>query len=220
MTRILRLVATPLAVLGVASVLPAPAAAQQLTLGTWTGTLELQGGAQISVEFTVTAADESYEITMNAVNGVPSPATDFEVDGRKMAFVWAGFSCSLQERNNQYAGDCEAADGSSSKLTLAVPMVIETDPGKLTTEDLMRTRAATVFDAVQQLRQRWLRDRAFPRVNVYDDREFMGGIEYLRSIEPIYVDEIRFYGPADADRLFGGENPGGAIGIIPKVRRR
>ena len=218
MTRILRLVTTSLAVLGVASVLAAPAAAQHLTPGTWTGTLELQGGAQISVECTVAAAGESDEIPMSAVNGVPSPVTDVEVDGRKIAFVWAGFSCSLQERNNQYAGDCEAPDGSSSKLTLATPTAIETDPGKLTTEDLRRTSAATVFDAVQQLRQRWLRDRAFVRVNVYVDREFMGGIEYLRSLEPLDVDEMGFYGPADADRLFGGENPGGAIGIIRRVR--
>jgi hypothetical protein len=57
-------------------------------------------------------------------------------------------------------------------------------------------------------------------VNVHHESELVVGIEFLGSIEPTYVDEIRFYGPADADRLFGGENPGGAIGIIPKVRRR
>jgi hypothetical protein len=201
-----------------ATVIAVPATAQDLTHGTWTGTLELQGGAEISVEFVVAPVGGAYEITMNAVNGVPSPVTDVEIDGRKISFGWAGFSCSLQERNNQYSGDCEAADGSSSKLTLAVPSAIETDASKLTTEDLMRTRAPTVFEAVQQLRQRWLRDRAAVKVNVYVDREFMGGIEYLRTLEPIYVDEIRFYGPEDADRLFGGENPGGAIGIIRRVR--
>jgi hypothetical protein len=48
-------------------------------------------------------------------------------------------------------------------------------------------------------------------VAVYFDRQLMGSVGVLRSLNPIDVQEVRFYTASEATTRFGTNNEGGAI---------
>ena len=50
-------------------------------------------------------------------------------------------------------------------------------------------------------------------VSVYLGNQHMGGVEFLRTLDPRTVLELRFYTAAEATTIFGTGNMGGAIAI-------
>ncbi len=216
------------ALLWAASVLATSASAQVVTPGTWTGALRIADGAPLAVEYTVKATGDSVEITMKTADGPPSPVTDLRLVERQMAFRWGSFACTLgRKQERTYAGPCRTADGTVGQLTLTAPSteVFETGGGGgkgdvLTTEDLVGTRTTNVYDAVAKLRPRWLRPRTPtasivfpPEVHVYLGDQPMGGVDFLRTLEPDAVKEVRFYATADATTRWGSQNTGGVIAV-------
>ena len=100
--------ATYVSILGLATILTAPVSAQQLTRGTWTGTLKLAGGPEIAVELLVRGGGDRQQITMKAVDGPASPVLDLQVTDREIGFLWGNFSCFLVEADGStYRGVCE-----------------------------------------------------------------------------------------------------------------
>ena len=208
------------AVLLAGSVLAASASAQGLAPGIWTGTLKIAGGARLVVEYTVTGGGgDSVEITMKTADGPASPVTDLKLAERQLAFRWGSFSCALgRKQERTYAGRCQTADGTVGELTLTAAATEVYDV--LTTEDLVGTRTTNVYDAVAKLRPRWLRPRTPtasivfpPEVHVYLGDQPMGGVDFLRTLEPDAVKEVRFYATADATTRWGSQNTGGVIAV-------
>ena len=209
------------------SILATSASAQGLTLGTWAGALRIAGGAPMAVEYTVKATGDSVEITMKTADSPPSLVTDLRLVERQMAFRWGSFACTLgRKQERTYAGPCRTADGTVGQLTLTAPAteVLETGGGResdvLTTADLVSTRTSNVYDAVAKLRPRWLRPRTPaaslvfpPEVHVYLGDQPMGGVDFLRTLEPDAVKEVRFYATADATTRWGSQNTGGVIAV-------
>ena len=207
-------------------VLATPASAQDVTPGTWTGVLKI-GGARLAVEYTIRKAADSLEIAMKTADAPASPVTDLKLAERQMAFRWGGFSCALgRKQERTYAGTCRTADGTVSELTLTAPAteVYESGGGSnadvLTTADLVSTLTTNVYDAVAKLRPRWLRPRTPtasivfpPEVHVYLGDQPMGGVDFLRTLEPDAVKEVRFYATADATTRWGSQNTGGVIAV-------
>jgi hypothetical protein len=211
-------------VLGMVSILAAPAGAQSLTSGTWTGTLQLAGGAQVEVEFTVTERGDSLHVTMNAIDGPESPVTNLRLSGGEIAFNWGSFACSLEGKGSSYEGDCLIADRSAGELTLVPPdEAAGTGLGRdvLTREDLIRYGALNVYAGVQLLRPTWLQCRVTQHAMRGATVQFyVGGsnqprsADDLRSLSPVDIKEVRFYGPSEATQLFGSHNVCGAVSVI------
>ena len=216
--------------------LPSTSYSQDLPRGVWTGTLALSGGPQLAIEFAVTTIDGSYAITMNVVDGPASPVSPSEVTRERMQFRWGAFECELTRTGEaRFTGKCLGDDRTEAKLTLtpppAVPAVADPPPqdaddrdrNVLRTEDLLSTRASNVYDALQRLRPQWLRARGPARigrvavVQVYLDHQPMGGVDFLRTLEPDAVAEIRFLTAAEATTEYGSQNEGGVIAV---TRRR
>ena len=206
-------------ILGIALGLATPATAQTIKEGTWTGTLNLSNGPKIEVEFTVQGEGESLQIVMKAVNGPPTSATDIEVSDDRISFTWGAFSCSLERKgDSKYEGECTGAD--DAQLSLEAPAErATTSRDVVTREQLLETQQTTVFEALRQLRPRWLRTRGNVRqagdvtVNVYMGGQKMGPVEFLTTLDPQVIGEIRFYTAAEATTLFGTGNMAGVIAI-------
>ena len=83
----------------------------------------------------------------------------------------------------------------------------------------MATQQATVFDALRQLRPRWLSSRGGARVGrnlsvtVYMGRQRMGTVDFLRTLDPQAVRDVRFYTGSEATTIFGTDAAGGVIEI-------
>lgn len=198
-------------VVGIGAVIAAPAHAQDLTLGKWSGNLNISG-AQVAVEYTVTVAGDAPQAIMNAVDGPPSPVKNLRVTDGEMTFDWGSFSCSLIKiRDATYLGECTTSDGSQGVLTLAPPHAAAQEAASdaardvLTTEELVATEASNVWDALQRLRPRWLRARSAGRtisvvmVAVYLDGVPKGYIQ--QGVDPRYERN-----PTQAVMGFGGES--------------
>lgn len=208
---------TAIAILAV----PGGLAAQELDLGQWSGTLSLSQGPVLAVVYHVTRPGGAYHVTMNVVDGPPSEVTNIELQNETLTFQWGAFACELQRQNNgRFLGIC-VGGGGTSELTLVPPMPDAVDDGSgkdvLTTADLVRTRASSVYDALQRLRPQWLRPRGPARigynvvVRVYIDNQPIGGLDFLRSLDPEAIAEVRFYTASEANMRFSGDNDGGAI---------
>ncbi len=206
-------------ILGIAFILATPVSAQTLTAGKWTGTLNLSSGAAIEVEFTVQGEGDAMQIVMNAVTGPPQPVTDLELSDKEMSFTWGAFTCSLERKNDsKYEGECGGA--AAARLSLEAPTESSSlGEDILTGEQLAETQQANVYDALRQLRPRWLRARAGGgatrtlRVTVYMGSQRMGGVEFLRTLDAQEVRELRYYTGSEATTMFGTDNAGGAIVI-------
>ncbi len=208
-------------ILGIALGLATPATAQTVKQGTWTGTLDLSNGPEIKVEFTVQGEGESLQIVMKAVNGPPQPVTDVELSDKGMSFTWGAFTCSLERKDDErYDGECGGA--AEAQLSLEAPTGRSSSVRDvLTGEELVETEQPTVYEALRQLRPRWLRPRgrglrmsgAVDVVSVYMGNQRMGSVDFLRSLPPRAVGELRLYTAAEATTIFGTGNMGGAIAI-------
>ncbi len=177
-------------ILSIALALATPITAQTSKQGTWTGTLNLATGPKFEVEFMVQGEGESLQIAMKTVNGPPQSVTDVELSDKAMSFTWGAFTCSLERKGDaRYEGECSGAD--DAQLALEAPAGPSTTSRDVVTrEQLLETQQTTVFEALRQLRPRWLRTRGRVRqegnvtVNVYMGGQRMGPVEFLTTIDP------------------------------------
>ena len=90
---------------------------------------------------------------------------------------------------------------------------------RLVAADMANQQELDLYQAIRQLRGRWLtsRGRGTPRVHV-DGGARQGGIEALQNIRVAEVQEVEFMGAADATLRFGTGYDAGAI--IVTTRRR
>lgn len=91
-------------------------------------------------------------------------------------------------------------------------------PGALTRANLMGTGMADLYDAIERLRPRWLKERGstFGGSNRFA-RVFLNGFSYgdldfLRQIQVLDVSDVSFLSAADAATRFG--TPAGTGGVI------
>jgi len=95
------------------------------------------------------------------------------------------------------------------------------DPYIITAEELAGANAANLFDAVRQLRPRWL-ERTSPttftvsaeyQIVVYMDRIRFGDPAMMRSVPVSLPQSVRWLSPSEAQSEFGVGNLQGAIQI-------
>jgi hypothetical protein len=104
--------------------LAAPAAAQTLTPGTWTGTIAPPGSEPVDVTYDVVLEGDSLTIAINAPPGA-RPFHDIQVSDGELKFWFepgTAVDCVLARQDDgSYAGDCVAEDGSAGQLTMVPP---------------------------------------------------------------------------------------------------
>jgi hypothetical protein len=91
----------------------------------------------------------------------------------------------------------------------------------LTEEELARSNAVNLFEAVQSLRPEWLRTRGLMTPNnpnpepamVYVNGVRSGTIDALRGLRLHDAVELRFLSPSDATTRYGTGHTGGAIEV-------
>ncbi len=82
----------------------------------------------------------------------------------------------------------------------------------LTVADMSEVQQLSVYQAIQRLRPRWLRQRSNRLPNVYiDGSRRTGGLDDLRSMRTSEVQEMQYLSGSDATTRFGTGNDGGAI---------
>jgi len=99
----------------------------------------------------------------------------------------------------------------------------------ITQEEIREANVGNAFDAVQQLRPRFLQAReliALPRtpgstasaplVYVYVNDVEMGGVDYLKNIPAELVEEIRYLDSIEAGNRFGASDGRVAIAVTLK----
>lgn len=97
-------------------------------------------------------------------------------------------------------------------------------------EDLQRTDAQNLGDAIQRLRPEWFRrnpSRGAPTMGglrtasdglvVWVDNNRAGGTEILTQMQITSVSSVRYFTPSEAQSRFGNGNTGGAILVITKT---
>ena len=98
------------------------------------------------------------------------------------------------------------------------------DPNVITREELATANAANLFDAIRQLRPRWL-ERLGPttfsaasdyQVLVYMDRIRFGAPDMLRQVPISMPLSVRYYSASEAQAEFGVGNLQGAIQIVTR----
>lgn len=212
----------------IAAVVALPASAQTLVPGTWAGTLRVAGASPIAVELVVQRVGDSVAATMKTRSGPTSPVTDLKLGDAELAFRWGAFVCSLQPKGDRtYEGSCTTADGTAGQLSLNAPKEarpVRASRDLVTEEDLARTGASNLYDALQKLHPGWLRPRTpsssvtFPPVVlVYLNDQQVGGVEFLHTFSVAGVTAVRFYSASDATLRWGGSNTGGAIAITQRA---
>ena len=98
----------------------------------------------------------------------------------------------------------------------------------ITAAQMLEVNASDVFDAVQKLEPDWLTSRGTvsmtdgsPAVaSVFLSGSQMGTVEYLRTLRPDDVDEVRYYEAGEASARFGMGHPRGVIDVIVRGTRR
>ena len=83
---------------------------------------------------------------------------------------------------------------------------------RLTADDLVNQQGMDLFQAISQLRGRWLTGRGggVPGVHV-DGRQSLGGVDELRNISVSDVQEVEYLSASDATSRFGIGYQSGAI---------
>ena len=206
-------------IVGLGILFAVPATAQTLAEGKWTGTLNLTSGATIEVEFMVEGEGDAMQIVMKSVAGPPQPVTELELSDKELSFTWGAFTCSLERKgDSKYEGECGGA--ADAQLSLEAPTERSSlGEDVLTGEQLAETQQENVYEALRQLRPRWLRARGgggatrTVTVSVYMGAQRMGNVDFLRSLDAQGIREIRFYTSSEATTRFGTDNVGGAIVI-------
>jgi hypothetical protein len=83
---------------------------------------------------------------------------------------------------------------------------------RLTIDDMSEVQQLSVYQTIQRLRPRWLRQRSNKLPNVYiDGSRRTGGLDDLRSMRTSEVQEMQYLSGSDATTRFGTGNDGGAI---------
>ena len=103
----------------------APASAQALPQGTWTGTMSPPGGEAIPVNFEVSESAGALSIAMMAVQVEGEmPFRDIRLDGQTMTFWWevgVRVDCSLTRTEaGGFKGTCSDGTGASGEGTLTM----------------------------------------------------------------------------------------------------
>jgi len=108
---------------------------------------------------------------------------------------------------------------SSSHATRPSNATPSRDADVITADELTGTTAASVYDAVRQLRPAWWM-RSQPTVVlrqnqliVYVDGIRYGGFDSLRQLSKTSVAFVRYYSPGSAEARFGPGHPLGAIEV-------
>ena len=116
---------------------------------------------------------------------------------------------------NGLAGCASGSGGSGSSGSSGS----SSGPNRLTAADLVNQQELDLYDAIRQLRGRWLtsRGRGTPRV-VVDGSPRQSGIDELRSLRVSDVQEIEFLSASNATTRFGTGYDAGAI--LVTTRRR
>ncbi len=102
-----------------------PVLAQDLEVGTWTGTVTPPSSQVFDVTYIVEHTDDALTITMNSPMG-PLPFSNIEVGENNITFSWqAGpthLDCDLKtQEDGSYKGECVDADGSPGTLIMIPP---------------------------------------------------------------------------------------------------
>ena len=110
-------------------------------------------------------------------------------------------------------------------VAVRAPRQLPSRPNVIVAEELKRTSATNVYDAVVQLRPQWaatVRKRSFAEQERVGDRgtviAYVDGVRYgevdaLREVPLLTVQEIRFYDATEATSRFGTGHPAGAIEV-------
>lgn len=94
----------------------------------------------------------------------------------------------------------------------------------ITHEQLLEVSASDVYEAVQRLQPSWLTSRG-PRsltddtpsvASVYMSGSHVGDVEFLRTLQPDEVEELRYYEAGEASARFGMGHPRGVIEVHPR----
>ena len=110
--------------------LAAPASAQQLAAGLWTGTVDPPDGMALDVEYDVAYDEEgTLQITLYPPDGVGAPPEivfqDVALEEGSLTFWWfagTNLTCELlQLEDGSFEGDCVDEDGVSGTLVMVPP---------------------------------------------------------------------------------------------------
>ena len=114
---------------------------------------------------------------------------------------------------------CASGSGGSGSSGSGSSSGSSSGPNRLTAADLVNQQELDLYDAIRQLRGRWLssRGRGTPRV-VVDGSPRQSGIDELRSLRVSDVQEIEFLSASNATTRFGTGYDAGAI--LVTTRRR
>lgn len=102
----------------------APAGAQEMQQGTWTGTMFPPGGAGVPVTYEVAQTDGALSIVMSNVQLGDMPFSDAQLEGDELTFWWepgTRVDCTLQRKEDQsFEGTCSAGNGDGA-ITMVPP---------------------------------------------------------------------------------------------------
>jgi hypothetical protein len=95
----------------------------------------------------------------------------------------------------------------------------------ITKDEIVGAQASNVYDAVRMLRPNFLNPHGRTTINgadtgypkVYLDRNLLGDINSLKTLNPNGIREIHYYNGAEASSRFGLDNVSGAIEVISDV---
>lgn len=101
------------------------------------------------------------------------------------------------------------------------------DANRITHEQLVSTGASDAYEAIRQLRPSFLRPHGNATIRdphgvlpvIYVDDARLGGIENLRDIAIVHVQEIRYIDAIEATTRFGQGHTGGAILVITRSQQ-
>ena len=218
----------------VVATLPGPGEGQEIAR-IWNGVMTLSTGPRVEVYLTSFETEDGIRATIKTFDGPVSDVTNLIWEERVLAFRWGSFQCDLREDASRgYEGNCALDGGGSATLTLDLPPDLKeaTDMRAagaasggdvLTTDELVSSGMLTLYEAIEQLKPRWLIPRGPNKylrrlfVYVYADGQRIGDVDVLRSMRPGDVTTVRYYNASDATQRFGATNEGGAIAL---TRRR
>jgi hypothetical protein len=136
---------------------------------------------------------------------------------------------------------CASGGASGGPVTAGAPSVAtspsggpaKSTPSLLIAEDLRKTDAQNLGDAIQRLRPEWLRRGSARAANsmgtsrsaaeplvVWIDNNRAGGVEILAQMQISNVRSVQYFTPSEAESRFGTGNSSGAIQIVTMAAAR
>lgn len=107
---------------------------------------------------------------------------------------------------------CAASTGSSGER--------RSSSNILTRDEIVASGVTNLYDAIQQLRPQFLRNRGnssllggADQIKVYLNGSELGGTATLRTLVPGNVERVEFVRGADTSVRFGLDNPAGVISV-------